>query len=736
MSAAAGNADDSRTIESHPRPASTKRKHRPGLQRVSIACERCRSRKNKCDRKLPECSTCKAAGVICVIQDRLTNRQYPRGHVDGLENEVQRLNARVQELELEVKTLKEELLRLPRAPPEGFSIPQGTPDSHGGTNVTHQSASPFENLAEELNVVPRHVTAGQRYIGDSSGLFFGNIVQAFLLQADYKGEHGPSRSSLRMRVAGRQITSSTSPVAISPVANSFRFPDHDLARRLEDAYFTHQWPSLPFIHRPTFLEHHFTPTMTSHQQVSHVSLFLTTMVLAIGSLDFKRQNPEYGNKHIELFRFATENYLHGLLKEDSIETVQGLLLVTQFAIHEQESTNAWLVSGQAVRAAVDLGLHREVPSAGASLMSVEMRSRVFWSAYALDRNISITLGRPCAIREEDIDLALPQNLRDKDLVGVYSQVEVCTRSMFVPLDMSTFIHIIKLRQLQSRIQGLFYAADTTQVRTEGVQLHRMMLRAQLDEWISQSPRYANPTKTTFQSTDWFQIAYSHALLLLFRPSPASPIVDSEALQLCADSAISLISSYSSLYAKNKITYTWIALHSLFMASITMLYTLHASLEIRASTTKAVVKSNVASCLALFEVMTEYWPLAAHCHEIIEHLGSITIDLFASKTSETNSSTLSLVQEQATQQHFGQIDAEFMEWFGTRENDLLLSAEQRTQPASVTNADAPSMSQDEVRALNDTYDLFSGNLDLYFLSEFDSSIPMMMNVFGNGPHGLS
>ena len=77
---------------------------------------------------------------------------------------------------------------------------------------------------------------------------------------------------------------------------------------------------------------------------------------------------------------------------------------------------------------------------------------------------------------------------------------------------------------------------------------------------------------------------------------------------------------------------------------------------------------MASCLALFEVMTEYWPLAAHCHEIIKHLGSMTIDLFASKTSETNNSTLSLVQEQATQQHFGQIDAEFMEWFGTREND--------------------------------------------------------------------
>ncbi|KAF1346520.1 hypothetical protein BDV97DRAFT_269845, partial [Delphinella strobiligena] len=63
--------------------------------RVQIACERCRARKNKCDGKSPKCSICEKAGTPCVVVDRTTYRQYPRGHVEDLENEVERLKARV-----------------------------------------------------------------------------------------------------------------------------------------------------------------------------------------------------------------------------------------------------------------------------------------------------------------------------------------------------------------------------------------------------------------------------------------------------------------------------------------------------------------------------------------------------------------------------------------------------------------------------------------------------------------
>lgn len=42
------------------------------------ACNRCRLRKNRCDQKLPSCSSCERASVACVGYDPITKRQIPR----------------------------------------------------------------------------------------------------------------------------------------------------------------------------------------------------------------------------------------------------------------------------------------------------------------------------------------------------------------------------------------------------------------------------------------------------------------------------------------------------------------------------------------------------------------------------------------------------------------------------------------------------------------------------------
>jgi hypothetical protein len=39
-----------------------------------------------------------------------------------------------------------------------------------------------------------------------------------------------------------------------------------------------------------------------------------------------------------------------------------------------------------------------------SLLEHEIRKRVFWTCYCLDRQVSIILGRPFAISDRDIDV--------------------------------------------------------------------------------------------------------------------------------------------------------------------------------------------------------------------------------------------------------------------------------------------------------------------------------------------
>lgn len=54
-----------------------------------------------------------------------------------------------------------------------------------------------------------------------------------------------------------------------------------------------------------------------------------------------------------------------------------------------------------------MGLHRNLRDSRARQMNKEdlnLRNRVFWSAYILDRAVSLTLGRPFALAEHEIDV--------------------------------------------------------------------------------------------------------------------------------------------------------------------------------------------------------------------------------------------------------------------------------------------------------------------------------------------
>jgi hypothetical protein len=53
-----------------------------------------------------------------------------------------------------------------------------------------------------------------------------------------------------------------------------------------------------------------------------------------------------------------------------------------------------------------MGLHCDQTLQGLSNDQVERRKRLFFSVYMMDRLVSITLGRPFAIHEDDIDIAV------------------------------------------------------------------------------------------------------------------------------------------------------------------------------------------------------------------------------------------------------------------------------------------------------------------------------------------
>lgn len=62
------------------------------------ACDRCRSKKIRCDGIRPTCSQCANVGFECRTSDKLSRRAFPRGYTESLEERVRALETEVREL--------------------------------------------------------------------------------------------------------------------------------------------------------------------------------------------------------------------------------------------------------------------------------------------------------------------------------------------------------------------------------------------------------------------------------------------------------------------------------------------------------------------------------------------------------------------------------------------------------------------------------------------------------------
>lgn len=680
--------------------ARPRRKHRAGLSRIAIACERCREKKNKCDGATPVCSQCRRSGAECIVVDRLTHRPQARGHVDALERENEELRKRIRLLEQNIATF---------SGPHGVATPLSTPTVPGNESETPGDVS-LERTAFD------HPTGSSNtFVGESGGSFFSTLVDKTLIQSGYQDVHGPLHSSLKLDLNNQVASDRTTFFDHFGQINDSVLPA-ELIFKLEESFFDHRWPSLPFLHRPAFRRQHLGVFLENREQANPTSVFLVLMVSAMGAIDLARYDRSLKDLPILCFAVAMGHHFDKAMRNEGLETIQCLLLVAWFSMNRSCGINAWHAAGQAMRAAIALGLHRESThnTERLSVLQREMRKRIFWSAYSIDRNVSLALGRPPAIRDADINVEIPECLTDDDLL---TNVEPLDRKSCGPMphDISAFIHIVHLRRLRSRIQDTLYPAKVSLTDTE-IQQARAAMHQELDTWAASAPRYNQAKVLTFQTNEWFQITYSQSLLLLYRPSPACPVANQEALHICAENAISLITSYSSLYAKNKMSYTWITVHSLLMASITMLYTLWVSPAIRDQTTPSVVESNIKQCLMLFEVMQETWPLAARCRNIVKRFGNAALGLWhGGRMQQTAIDGIT----SSTQQ----IGNDYAAWFSVHTNG----------PAAQPEPDyASTNAQTTLTADTDAAPDFEmiNDFDNSIFQDFDINLPLMMDAFND------
>ena len=198
-----------------------------------------------------------------------------------------------------------------------------------------------------------------------------------------------------------------------------------------------------------------------------------------------------------------------ILEQHSLATIQFLVLL---GVHGQRSpygAGAWSHIRYATSVCIEMGLHRKQTriTSAEQARDVEIRRRIFWSCYCLDRTTSIVLGRAFAIADRDINVevnnpSLPLNytsLTDSQLPSAGGQFWTLTHKE--PRDpaqgkwsnVEPFIHIIKLDQINSRIHKTVFRVDKdifNGTAEQRAKLDRKMatIRTDLDKWIQTCPQ--------------------------------------------------------------------------------------------------------------------------------------------------------------------------------------------------------------------------------------------------------
>jgi hypothetical protein len=120
--------------------------------------------------------------------------------------------------------------------------------------------------------------------------------------------------------------------------------------------------------------------------IKDADFWLVYMVLAIGCIAQSRSTrDEYYSNGVEFVGRALD-YADKALMPGHVGQIQSLILLTQYSMIDPAHFDSWHLIGFACRAAVDLGFHQELSQLqNADKMVLDMRRKMFYSIYALDR---------------------------------------------------------------------------------------------------------------------------------------------------------------------------------------------------------------------------------------------------------------------------------------------------------------------------------------------------------------
>jgi hypothetical protein len=349
------------------------------VSRPVSACSRCRSAKIKCDGKLPACTACEKAGrePECSSANDQFARGKERSYVAALELRIEKLSRRLTFAKSRMASVSHH-----ESEPAPLLPPPDRKDSLAliKAAIHRKAAKTRENL---------DVTS---LVSDFGFLSVNATTRDF------------EPSAINMTFA-RLVLAAT--INESLPQSPDPLPSRQAAVETVQYYMQHVYPLLPAFSESSLFGI-LNGVYDNDRLVTDWDRWMLLLVLAIGSsAQSKKADDAFYAAGVEYIAHALA-FADRALAPGYPSQIQCLLLLTQYAMLDPAHFDSWLLIGFASRAAVDLGFHQDPPSKTVpDKAMLDMRRRIFYCVYALDRAISMVHARPFSFSDAAVNVAFP-----------------------------------------------------------------------------------------------------------------------------------------------------------------------------------------------------------------------------------------------------------------------------------------------------------------------------------------